>query len=557
MTLALPRVAANAVTPVPARVLGICAFWAAMYVAYRQGMSFDHASASPVWLPASILLCGLLASRPSSWWILLLGTLPIRLFTPAAQALPAWYSVAAFSINSAGAVIGALALRRFNKDPLRFETLREFGTFFLWIVVLVPAVSALAGAAARRALGYDYWSVWAHWFMDNALAQVVVTPAIFYWVFRRSWKLKAETRRWMEMAFLGFGILFTSYMAFSKRAPYAEPRFYLPVPFLFWAAIRFGMEGATGTIAVLGSLSVAAALTGCGPFAGHPPEETARALQHFLLLRAIPLYVIAILVEQRSRAEQQVQQQRDEMAYLSRVAVLGELSGSLAHELNQPLAAILTNAQTARRHLERGSADPRDLREILDDIITDDRRAGEIIRGLRRLFQRGVEQQRPLDMNLLVREALKLAQGELQRTSVELRTDLPDLPAVRGDRVQLQQVLLNLLTNACNAMSDVPAPDRRLTVRTSFRPAEGVCVTVSDRGHGIVNGDLPRLFDPFFTTRQEGMGLGLTVCRSIIGAHRGRLWAENNSDRGASFHFVVPEVRQIGEPPGRATITDG
>jgi signal transduction histidine kinase len=537
-------------------MLGFCAFWAALYVAFRQGMSFNPVSASPLWLPASVVLCGLLASRPSSWWILLLGTLPIRLFTPVAQVLPLWYTLAAFTISCAGAVIGALALRRFNKDPLRFGTLHEFGTYFLWIVVLVPALSALGGAAARNALGSDFWSAWAQWFMDNALAQVVVTPAVLYWVFRRSWKLKAEPRRWVEMACLGVGILVTSYMAFDKRAPYPEPRFYLPVPFLFWAAIRFGLEGATGTIAVLGSLSVAAALHGCGPFAEHSPDETARALQHFLLLRAIPLYVIAILVEQRSKAEQQVQQQRDEMAYLSRVAVLGELSGSLAHELNQPLAAILTNAQTARRQLERGTADPRDLREILDDIITDDRRAGEIIRGLRRLFQRGMEQQRPLDMNLLVREALKLAQGELQRTSVELRTDLSELPEIRGDRVQLQQVLLNLLTNACNAMSGVPAQDRRLTVRTSFLPEEGVRVTVSDWGHGIVNGDLPRLFDPFFTTRSEGMGLGLTVCRSIIGAHRGRLWAENNPDRGASFHFIVPEVRQVGELPRRQAVTD-
>jgi signal transduction histidine kinase len=158
---------------------------------------------------------------------------------------------------------------------------------------------------------------------------------------------------------------------------------------------------------------------------------------------------------------------------------------------------------------------------------------------LRQLFKAGPAQKHPIDMNGLVRDSLKLAHGQLDSLNVDLLTELADgLPPIRGDRVQLQQLLLNLITNACNAMSGVEDTERQLIVRTGFSAGEGIRVTVSDWGHGIAERDLPRIFDPFFTTRPDGMGL--TVCRTIVSAHRGRLWAENNPHRGASFHFALP-----------------
>jgi two-component system sensor kinase FixL len=181
-------------------------------------------------------------------------------------------------------------------------------------------------------------------------------------------------------------------------------------------------------------------------------------------------------------------------------------------------------------------------REILRDIAADDRRASEIIQRLRQLFQRGEIQRQQINVNELVRHVLHLAHRGLVSKDVDLHTALAqELPLISGDSVPLQQLLLNLITNACNAMSDVGAPGRRLIVRTSFALGEGVRVTVSDSGHGIPDDNLERIFEPFFTTRPEGMGLGLTVCRTIISVHGGRLWAENNPDRGASFHFILPE----------------
>ncbi len=233
--------------------------------------------------------------------------------------------------------------------------------------------------------------------------------------------------------------------------------------------------------------------------------------------------------------------QQKELAHLSRVTMLGELSGSMAHELNQPLAAILSNAQAALRFLARGDADLAEVREILQDIVDQDKRAGEVISRLRALLKKGEVHRQPLDVNDIAQEVLALIQGDLVNHGVTTRTYLaPDLPMVRGDRVQLQQVLLNLVMNASDAMSGKPAGDRRLIVRTERSREDGVRVSVSDRGSGMTPDTAARVFEPFFTTKPEGLGLGLSVCRTIITAHGGTISAVNNPDEGATFGFTLP-----------------
>jgi two-component system CheB/CheR fusion protein len=247
------------------------------------------------------------------------------------------------------------------------------------------------------------------------------------------------------------------------------------------------------------------------------------------------------------QAELQLQQQRDELTRVSRLAMLGEFAASLAHELNQPLSAIICNAEAAQHELSHHPLALEEVRKILADIVADDRRATEIIRGLRLLYRRGSGHMQPLDVNALVRDLLNLLRFDTAKWNVDLSTELAgELPAVNGDAVQLQQVLLNLVTNACHAMADAEPKDRKLFVRTSASP-EGVRVTVADRGRGIPPESLPRIFDSFYSTRAEGMGVGLTVCRAIIEAHYGRLLAENNPDGGASFHFMLPAVEASGK----------
>ncbi len=263
------------------------------------------------------------------------------------------------------------------------------------------------------------------------------------------------------------------------------------------------------------------------------------------------LFVLASVIDiaQRKQSELEAERQRNELAHLSRVTMLGELSGSLAHELNQPLTSILSNAQAALRFLAHGN-DLDEVREILKDIVEEDRHAGEVIRRLRLLLKKGEVHHEPLDVAEVVRDVLRLVRSDLVNQGVAAATELPShLPAVRGDRVQLQQVLLNLVMNGCDAMAGTPAADRELVVRAEAADGDGVHVSVSDNGSGIPDDQTDRIFDPFFTTKEHGMGLGLAVCRTIIAAHGGRLWAAgNNGRRGATLHFTLPASGQSAGP---------
>ena len=250
--------------------------------------------------------------------------------------------------------------------------------------------------------------------------------------------------------------------------------------------------------------------------------------------------IIRDLTDQR-RAEREVQERQRELAHLSRVATLGELSGTLAHELSQPLTAMLTNAEAAQRMLGQKPIDIEEVREILSDIVRQNTRIGEVIWRLRALFKKGETQFQPLDLNEVATEALELAHGDLIAHGVNVQTRLDTaLPAVNGDRIQLQQVLLNLIHNACEAMSEVPPTERKLTVSAETTAERMVQIAVCDSGPGVTAALRERVFEPFFTTKTHGLGLGLSITRSIIASHGGRLWVSNHPARGAMFCFTIP-----------------
>ena len=258
------------------------------------------------------------------------------------------------------------------------------------------------------------------------------------------------------------------------------------------------------------------------------------------------LFVLASIVDITERRQNELEsaRQRNELAHLSRAALLGELSGSLAHELNQPLTAILSNAQAAQLLLPPNTADPSELREILREIADESKRAGEIIRGLRGLVIKGEIYRVPLDLNEVVDSVLKLIRSDLINQHVAMHVEpAPDLPLVDGDEVQLQQVLLNLVVNACDAMAGVDAMERSLLVCTES-DGRDVRVSIADQGCGIPPERIERIFQPFFTTKEIGMGLGLAVCRTIVSAHGGELSAINNPGRGATFQFTLPAIVQ-------------
>jgi two-component system sensor kinase FixL len=250
---------------------------------------------------------------------------------------------------------------------------------------------------------------------------------------------------------------------------------------------------------------------------------------------------VSIDVTRRMTAEAEARLRQVELTHLSRVTMLGELSSSLAHELNQPLTAILSNAQAAHRMMVQGIDTREEIQEILSEIIAEDRRAGEVIRRMRGLLKKGEIRAEPLDLPEVVDEIARLLRSDLISRGVALSTDFETaLPRVVADRVQTSQVLLNLVTNACDAMETTPAEHRRLLLSAGRADSDLVRVSVADSGSGIAQADVESLFQPFVTTKTTGIGLGLAVCRTIVAAHGGRIWATHNPERGTTFHFTLP-----------------
>jgi PAS domain S-box-containing protein len=647
------------------------AFVLAYYFAYRFGMSFSEATASPSWFPDSVLLCALLKSKPRNWWFLLLAALPIRLFSWVAHDIPTWFLLTTYSIDCTKAVLGAFVMRRFMADPLRFGTLREFLIFLLVVVTTIPALSAFAGAALRELRGFAYWPSYKQWFLGDAVAQAVVTPLILYWVFGVPWR--GRRLDWLRTAEAGFvltGLIVTSLLAVDTAPSpvfYSEPSFFAPMPFVLWAVIRFGMPGASGAVGLVAAFMVGTAIAQRGPFAGHSPHDTAFALQNYLLLRSAPLFIVAISMEQRDAAVGQVQKAEERfrrvahsapillwmagadklttflnqswldftgrtleqelgegwmtgvhpddlkrcadtfneavalripfqleyrlrrsdgvyrwmldtgvprfteegdyvghigsalditerkhteemqhaLAHSQRLATVGELTATIAHELRQPMSAILLDVRTAEKLTEQEDVPVDELREITASIRESVQRIDAVISRIRGFLRKQDIRTQSVDLNRAAQDVLWLVSGDARKRNVLLHTEFgADLPPVLGDRTQLEQVLLNLVVNGLEAMAGTTESERHLTLTTFLAENGSVEVVVRDRGPGIPEDQLPLLFDSFFTTRKEGMGLGLSIAKSIVVAHNGHIWVENDSYGGASFHFTIPVVKQ-------------
>jgi C4-dicarboxylate-specific signal transduction histidine kinase len=241
------------------------------------------------------------------------------------------------------------------------------------------------------------------------------------------------------------------------------------------------------------------------------------------------------------QSEREVQRQRDELAHMQRTAALGELAGALSHEINQPLAAIRANAQAALRYLGQDSPDLGEIREILTDIASDDRRAAEIIQNLRSLVRKQPEAMGQIDINEVVSDATALVRTEALLENIEVVQDLgEELSLVLGERIQLQQVLVNVLLNAFEALAGLEKGEKRVLLQTRSQPDDSVWVSIADTGPGFGDQLPEEIFSTFHTTKPSGLGIGLSTSRTIVESHGGTIWAEGNGREGAAIHFTLP-----------------
>ena len=653
--------------------IALCVF-VGYYLGAKVGfaLTFRPHPVSVLWPPNAILLAALLLTPVRVWWVILLAAFPAHLAAQMQSNVPPAMILCWFISNSCEALIGAGCVRYLIDRPVRFDRLGNVGIFIFFAAFLAPFLSSFVDAAfvAINHFGGDsYWQVWRIRFTSNILAALTLAPLIVTWVADGiAWLWKIRQARFVEAALLLVSLLSVNTIVFYKLGSTADSALlYLPLPFLIWAAVRFGSRGASAAICTLTFLAIWSARHGYGPFSTRSAEENALSIQMFLIVMSVPLLLLAGLIEERSKgattlrereerislaaesanlafwsinferkeswmsdkgraifnfgpdeplsrelflsrvhpedrntvdeaierarpesqtfeieyrllrpdgdirwlisrgryghddrggvseligvaiditaqvkADLQLRLQREEMARMSRVSSMGELTASLAHELNQPLTAIASNVAAGRRFLAQRSPDLAMFKELLDDVAADVRRAGDIIHGIHHFVRKSEGVRGAVNLNEIIREVLRLLHSDLLGRGTAIETQLaPSLPSVDANAVQLQQVLLNLLMNSLEAMQAIPAAKRRVVISTTCEADSSVTVGVRDYGCGLPKENLDKVFTHFYSTKPNGMGMGLTIVRSIVEAHGGKLNAEN-SDEGARFFFRLP-----------------
>jgi signal transduction histidine kinase len=510
------------------------------------GFRFEHSPIGVVWPPNAVLLAGLLLTPRRRWWVVL-GATAVAHYAALSPLVPAWRWCWQITDSSLFGVIEAELLRRFAGLPLHFGNRRQVLAYTA-ISFLSSAVFGLTIPSFIRSVAgleaYGAGATWLHAALSNGTALLLVTPVIVLWARRSPRDLRAlPPRRVREativlMSLLGVGAVALGTGPGIASLPWLLLCIYPP---LLWAAVRFGPTGAATSLLGIAAISIWGAARRLGPFVLVGNAYQVLSLQLFWIALSAPVMLLAAVMSEREQVENALQEQRNQLAHATRAATVGTLSGSLAHELRQPLTSILANAEAGMNLLNARVVDVQELRAILDDIRQQDQHAASILSHVRSFMRTGEVQFQTIALEEVGRDALRLARGTLAASCVQLEARLgAGTTLVRGDPLQLLQVLLNLIVNACEAMSGKPAPDRHLWLQIACVAPNLAEVQIVDSGTGLPSGQEDRVLDPFFTTKEQGLGLGLAISGSIVKAHGGRLWGENNSRGGATFHFVLP-----------------
>jgi signal transduction histidine kinase len=532
------------------------AYYVATEIAWA--LCFPNSKVSLLFPPHAVLVVILLLVPVRHWWAYTLATVLAHFVATQQAHWPVLYALHCEAFDAVQNVLVAAGIRLFIKSPLTGITLRDAMVFVLIAVIIVPFGTAFWGAAFTISNGFGtrYWIEWRNLGISNGVTAVVLVPALLLAVNRLSGRGSRVTpARMTEGSLLALGIVMVGAFVFAivPAGPGTSPALlYAPIPLLIWAALRFGLSGISAAMLVVTFQAIWGAMHGHGPFLLQSPAENALALQMFLIVTGIPLMFLSVLLEDDRRSQQALHEveddarrNREQINLLSRVSLLGEMTASLAHELGQPLSAIITNANAGRRLIDKGKEDPETLRDILVNVASDGHRAHEIIQNVRNTIKKGDAIRHPINLNELVTKVAHVVRPDAVAYSCEVETSLArDLPLIEGDPVQIQQVLVNLVSNALDAMRQTPPNQRKVEISTAGNGDSEVRLSVRDHGTGIHSEAHEQLFDQFFTTKEHGLGMGLAIVRSIVEAHGGRIQAENVADGGARFYFTLPVTKK-------------
>jgi PAS domain S-box-containing protein len=646
------------------------AYYATAVAGYASLMIPSLPSMAVLWPPNVLLLVAFVLTPVRLWPFIAAFGLLAQLAVAATMSIPAGRSLGMFTGNLSQPLMAASLLRWLGYGEKMLASLKGTTAFILVAALGAPAVASVISAATLTATGW-ITDVWVHWrmrFVTNVLSTIVLAPPLLTFLGWRAWP------RPVGPAIAEFLVLLTCLTASERlvntiATPVTiSPLLFAPLPFLLWAAVRFGQAG-LGLVLCFAALFRYFADAHPGQSLAEPPDAIV-ATQLTLIAMSLPLIFLSALLSERRRtedalrtghtryglatmagsvgvwdwnlatndiyvdpslksllgysdheianhlddwgrhvhpddgervmaaaqahlegraaafevahrmrhrdgslrwflargvivdrkngrptrmigtdtditaqkdAEQALEEAKAELGHLTRLSDMGGLTAAIAHEVNQPLCAIVTNASAALRWLGSERPDLAQVREALTDVVCDGKRASDLIRRTRGLFERGELERRPVDLNNIVYSALALTRGPLEADRVTVRTELdPAIPLLRADQVQLQQVLCNLVINAVEAMTRVPLGARTLRIVTRHQGGT-IHAAVIDSGEGFGGDDPERVFRPLVTTRPEGMGIGLSMSRLIVEMHGGRLWATpNDSGAGATFHLTLP-----------------
>jgi signal transduction histidine kinase len=521
----------------------------AYYAGCRLGFAFtfNPRPISVLWPPNAILMSALLLAPRRNWLLILALVFPAHLVVQLRDHVPLSMALCWYFSNSVEACIGAFTVWHALKRPLRFHSLHETSVFMLYAVITACFVSSFVDVALVKAIGWGhgtYWELWQIRMMSNTTATLTILPFVLCCSERlAAGRLVPRGRAGTEFLMLAAGLVAACVLAFDAAPTDAIRPFllYLPIPFLIWAALRFGPSGSSTIFVLVVGAVIWGASNGRGPFIGGSSREVdVLDAQLFLQLVGTMLLFLASGVREREAASAQ-------LTHISRLAVLGELTASIAHEVNQPLTSIGLNAKTIETLLDAHQAEMQDVREALADIRSASARAGDVVSHLRSLIRRRELTIENLNINEIIRDVLEIVRFDLSRYNITVQTQLAAVRTISGDAIHIQQVLLNLIFNAVDGMKDMRVGDRVVKLMSSDTSDGKVCVSVLDSGPGIPVEAAGRLFEAFYTTKKDGMGLGLPIARTIVEAHGGSIHAANNCRQGARLYFFLPVARRQRE----------